>query len=105
MLEKLRKAIKAAAPKAEECIAYQIPSFRLNGKYLVSFAAWAKHCAFYPGSAATKVHKAALKDYDVDKGTIRFPASKPLPATLVRKLVRLESSSCWVGIISWRVRS
>ena len=88
VLEKLRQAIKAAAPKAEECIAYQIPSFRLNGKYLVSFAAWSKHCAFYPGTAATKAHKAALKDYDVDKGTIRFATSKPLPATLVRNLVK-----------------
>ena len=90
-LEKLRKAIKAAAPKSEECIAYQIPSFRLNGKYLVSFAAWAKHCAFYPGTAATKAHKAALKDYDVEKGTIRFPVDKPIPAALVRKLVRTRT--------------
>lgn len=93
-LEKLRKAIKAAAPKAEECISYQIPSFRLDGKLLVSFAAWANHCAFYPGSAPLKVHDAALKDYDTSKGTIRFPIDSPLPTTLVRKLVktRIEES-------------
>lgn len=87
-LEKLRKMIKAAAPKAEECICYQIPSFRLNGKYLVSFAAWAEHCAFYPGSFAIAVHKNALKAYDTDKGTIRFRPDHPLPAGLVRKLTK-----------------
>src|ERR1700736_1776650 len=49
-LEKLRKDIKSAAPGAEECISYQIPGFRLNGKLLVSFGAAANHCAFYPGA-------------------------------------------------------
>jgi uncharacterized protein YdhG (YjbR/CyaY superfamily) len=87
-LEKLRKAIKAAAPKAEECISYQIPGFRLNGRVLVSFAAWANHCAFYPGSYPLEVHKRELKDYDTSKGTLRFPIDAPLPVALVRKLVR-----------------
>lgn len=87
-LEKLRKTIKAVMPKAEECICYQIPSFRLGKKYVVSFAAWANHCAFYPGSHAIKVHQAALKSYDLDKGTVRFPVARPLPSVLVRKLVR-----------------
>lgn len=87
-LEKLRRAIKSAAPKAEECISYQIPSFRLNGRMLVSFAAWANHCAFYPGSYPLEVHKKELKDYDTSKGTLRFPIDTPLPATLVRKLVK-----------------
>jgi len=92
-LEKLRKAIKAAAPKAEECISYDIPGFRLEGKMLVSFAAWANHCAFYPGSHALKVHQDELKAYGTSKGTIRFEADSPLRATLVRKLVksRIES--------------
>jgi len=92
-LEKLRKAIKAAAPKAEECISYDIPGFRLEGKMLVSFAAWANHCAFYPGSHALKVHQDELKTYGTSKGTIRFKTGSPLPATLVRKLVksRIES--------------
>jgi uncharacterized protein YdhG (YjbR/CyaY superfamily) len=63
-LENLRRAIKAAAPKAEECISYQIPTFRLNEKILVSFAAWKEHCAFYPGSHPIKVHKGPLKSYD-----------------------------------------
>ena len=87
-LEKLRRAIKAAAPKAEECISYQLPAFRLNGKLLVAFGAAAKHCAFYPGSTPVETHKNELKAYDTSKGTIRFPADSSLPATLVRKLVK-----------------
>ena len=87
-LEKLRKDIKAAAPKAEEGISYQIPTFRLNGKVLVSFAAWANHCAFYPGSSPIEALKAELKNYDTSKGTIRYEANKPLSATLVRKIVK-----------------
>jgi len=87
-LEKLRKAIRAAAPKAEECISYQLPAFRLDGKFLVAFSANKKHCAFYPGSTALEVHRHALEQYDTSKGTVRFQADKPLPAALVRKLVK-----------------
>jgi uncharacterized protein YdhG (YjbR/CyaY superfamily) len=88
-LEKLRKAIKAAAPKAEECISYGLAAFRLDGKPLVAFGATASHCAFYPMSSATvPAHKDELKDYDTSKGTIRFQADKPLPGALVRKLVK-----------------
>ena len=87
-LEQLRRAIKSAAPKAEECISYQMPSFRLNGRMLVSFAAWANHCAFYPGSFPMEVHQKELKNYDTSKGTLRFPIDRPLPAALVRKLVK-----------------
>jgi len=87
-LEKLRKAIQAAAPKAEECISYQIPGFRLGGRLLVSFGAAAKHCAFYPGAFPIEAHKDELEAYDTSKGTIRFPAHSPLPAALVRKLVK-----------------
>src|SRR5438045_2014742 len=88
-LEKLRQAIKAAAPKAEECISYQVPAFRLNGKFLVAYGAAANHCAFYPGSTVQAL-KDELKGYNTSKGTIRFPADKPLPTALVRKLVRLR---------------
>ena len=87
-LEKLRKTIKAAAPDAEECISYQLPAFRLNGM-LVGFGATPKHCAFYPMSSTTvEAHKNELKDFETSKGTIRFQADRPLPAALVRKLVK-----------------
>lgn len=91
-LEKLRKAIKAAAPGAEECISYGIPAFRLGGRMLVAFAAAANQCAFYPGALPVEAHKKELKAYDTSKGTIRFPADSPLPTTLVRKLVRTRTA-------------
>jgi uncharacterized protein YdhG (YjbR/CyaY superfamily) len=87
-LEKLRRAIQAAAPKADECISYGIPAFRLDGRLLVAFGAAAKHCSFYPGAFPVQAHQRELEAYDTSKGTIRFPADRPLPATLVRKLVR-----------------
>jgi len=88
-LEKLRKAIKAAAPKAEECLSYQLPAFRLNDKMLVAFGATAHHCAFYLMSSSTvAAHQDDLKDYDTSKGTIRFQPDHPLPMALVRKLVK-----------------
>ena len=87
-LEKLRQAIKAAAPGVEECISYQVPAFRLGGRMLVAFGAAANHCAFYPGAFPLEALKDELKSYDTSKGTIRFQADKPLPAALVRKLVK-----------------
>jgi uncharacterized protein YdhG (YjbR/CyaY superfamily) len=88
-LQELRRIIKAAAPKAEECISYQVPAFRLKGKFFVAYGAAANHCAFYPGSVLTQL-KNELMDYDTSKGTLRFPAEKPLPPALVRKLVKLR---------------
>ena len=87
-LEKLRRDIKAAAPSAEECISYDIPGYCLGSRLLVSFGAAKNHCSFYPGSRPVAVHKKELKSYDTSKGTVRFPADQPLPATLVRKLVK-----------------
>jgi len=87
-LEKLRGQIEAAAPQAKECISYGIPGFRLNGKLLVSYGASAKHLAFYPGSIVREFKK-DLKDFDTSgKGTIRFSPDKPIPAALVRKIVK-----------------
>jgi uncharacterized protein YdhG (YjbR/CyaY superfamily) len=88
-LEKLRQTIRAAAPKADECISYQLAAFRLNGRPLVAIGANANHCAFYLMSSSTvAAHEAELKGYDTSKGTIRFQADDPLPSALVRKLVK-----------------
>ena len=88
-LERLRKTIKSAAPKAEECISYGLAAFRLDGRPLVAFGAASNHCAFYPMSSSTvTAHRKELEGYDTSKGTIRFTVEKPLPASLVRKLVR-----------------
>jgi uncharacterized protein YdhG (YjbR/CyaY superfamily) len=92
-LEKIRKAILAAAPKAEECISYGMPAFRLEGKLLMCFRAAAKHCALHPMSGTVvEAHVDDLEGYDTSKGTIRFQADAPLPATLVRKLVKTRIS-------------
>jgi uncharacterized protein YdhG (YjbR/CyaY superfamily) len=88
-LQKLRQTIQIAAPKAEECISYGIPAFRLNGRSLVFFGAWRSHCAFYPGSAATlKKFRNELMNFQTSKGTIRFSPDEPLPVALVKKLVK-----------------
>ncbi len=68
-LEKLRQAIKAAAPQAVECISYQLPAFRLDGRVLVAFGASANHCAFYPMSPVVlEAHDDALGKYDTSMG-------------------------------------
>jgi uncharacterized protein YdhG (YjbR/CyaY superfamily) len=87
-LEKLRRDIQAAVPSAEECISYDIPGYRLGSRLLVSFGAAKNHCAFYPGAHPIRAHEDELTGYDLAKGTIRFPAEKPLPARLVKKLVK-----------------
>ena len=98
-LEKIRTAIRAAAPKAEECISYRLPAFRLDGRMLVAFGATTNHCAFYPmSSSSVEDHTDELKGYDTSKGTIRFQADKPLPATLVRKLVKARIAENKKGV-------
>ena len=88
-LQWLRRQIKAAAPDAEECISYGIPAFRLDGKLLVHFGAASKHCAFYPGGIVEHFAE-ELAGYDTSKGTIRFPPDAPLPAALIRTIVRAQ---------------
>jgi uncharacterized protein YdhG (YjbR/CyaY superfamily) len=88
-LEKLRKTIKAAAPKAIETISYQMPAFKLDGRFLVSYAAFKNHCSFFP--ASTKVmeeYGKELEPYFSGKGTLRFTADEPIPAALVKKIVK-----------------
>jgi len=95
-LEKLRKTIKAAAPEATETIAYQMPAFKDHGRFLVSYAAFKDHCSLFPASQAViEAIGEELKPYLAGKGTIRFQANKPLPAALVKKIVktRLEENA------------
>ena len=86
-MEKIRKAIKSAAPKAEEVISYQIPTYKSNGP-VGGFAAFKNHCSFFTMSdAVMKEFQDELKAYGTSGVTIRFPLDKPLPAALVKKLV------------------
>ena len=88
-LQKLRRTIRGVVPNAEECISYGLAAFRLNGRPLVAFGAAKHHCALYPMSSRTiKAHRDELRSYETSKGTIRFQPDRPLPAALVRKLVR-----------------
>ena len=92
-LERVRRAVHAAAPGAEECISYGMPAFRLNGKLIAGFKAAANHCSFHPMSGDTVAAlKADLAGYDTSRGTVRFAARAGLPATIVRKLVKARIS-------------
>lgn len=89
VLEKLRRAIHAAAPGAEEYIGYGLAGFKFNGRPLVYFGAWEKHCALYAASPAIqKKFQKELKDFEQSKGTIKFTPEQPLPVPLVKKLVK-----------------
>ncbi|MDH4058644.1 MAG: DUF1801 domain-containing protein [Cyclobacteriaceae bacterium] len=86
ILEKLRKTIKKAAPEAEEVISYAIPTFKLKGN-LVHFGAYENHIGFYPAPSGIAAFKKELSGFEGGKGTIRFPLDKPIPFTLVSKIV------------------
>jgi uncharacterized protein YdhG (YjbR/CyaY superfamily) len=87
-LQKVRAAIRSAAPPgATEGISYGIPMFKYR-VVLVWFAAFAKHCSFFPTAAVIAEFQNELKPYRISKGTIQFPVDKPLPAALVKKMVK-----------------
>ena len=88
-LEKVRAAIRSAAPsEATEAISYGMPAFKYKGG-LVAYAAFAKHCSFFPMSGAIiESFAGELKNYKTSKGTIQFSVDKPLPAALIKKLVK-----------------
>jgi uncharacterized protein YdhG (YjbR/CyaY superfamily) len=87
-LQKVRAAVRAAAPpEATETISYGIPAFRHNG-VLVWFAAFAKHCSLFPTASIIEKFKDELKGCTISKGTIQFPTEKPLPAALIKKMMK-----------------
>ena len=87
ILKELRLAIKETAPKVEETISYGIPTFDLNGRHLVHFAAYKKHIGFYPTPSGIKKFKEKLSAYKGAKGSVQFPLDEPIPYELVRKIV------------------
>lgn len=87
VLKRIRKTIKVAAPKAVEKISYRMPMYSYLG-LLVGFADFKDHCSLFIGPSVIEAHKDLLKHYNTSKGAIRFTIDKPLPATLVKKLVK-----------------
>jgi uncharacterized protein YdhG (YjbR/CyaY superfamily) len=91
VLERLRETIRSAAPDAAEAIAYQMPAFRLGGKFLVSYAAFRGHCSLFPLSGAILDELGdEVAPYRSGKGTLRFTVDRPIPAALVKKIVRIR---------------
>ncbi|MFY9844521.1 MAG: DUF1801 domain-containing protein [Terriglobales bacterium] len=87
-LQRMRSAIRSAVPaEATEAISYGIPAFKYKGT-LVWFAAFSNHCSFFPTASVIKAFKNELQGYKTSKGTIHFPVDQPLPAALVKKMVK-----------------
>ncbi len=89
-LKKMKKTIQEAAPEATEAIRYQMPTFRLNGKNLVHFAAFKNHIGFYPIPSGIEAFKKELSIYKQGKGSVQFPLDKPVPYELVKKIVKFR---------------
>jgi uncharacterized protein YdhG (YjbR/CyaY superfamily) len=88
-MKAIRDMVRVIAPDAVEVFSYGIPGFKLDGKPLVWYAAFTHHTSLYPMTASIrKAHAAALKGYKMSTGTVQFPLDKPLPAALVRRLVK-----------------
>jgi uncharacterized protein YdhG (YjbR/CyaY superfamily) len=89
ILEKIRTTIRKAAPAAEETINYQIPTFTLHGN-LVHFAAFENHIGFYPTPSGINEFKSELSAYKGAKGSVQFPLDKPMPLSLITKIVKFR---------------
>lgn len=87
ILEKIRSTIQTAAPEAEEAISYGMPTFKLNGKNLVHFAAWKSHIGFYATPSGNTAFKKELSVYKGAKGSVQFPLDEPMPYDLIKKIV------------------
>ena len=90
ILQELRATIGTAAPEAEETISYNIPTFKLNGKYLIYFAGWKNHISLYPIPVGSEAFNKQIAKYAEGKGTLKFPIDEPLPMKLITKIVKLK---------------
>lgn len=87
ILEKIRHTIQKEAPEAVEAISYQMPTFKLNGKNLVHFAAFKNHIGFYPSASGIEAFKNDLSHYKGAKGSVQFPIKNPIPYDLVKRII------------------
>lgn len=89
-LEEVRATIKSAAPQTEEKISYGMPTFTLEGKYLIYFAGWKEHISLYPIPTGDEAFNEKLAPYTSGRGTVKFPLAEPMPLKLIRKMVKLR---------------
>ena len=89
LLKKMRETVKEVAPQAEELISYNMPAFRWNGM-LVWYAAYKQHIGFYPTPSAIKTFAQELRQYKTSKGAIQLPIDKPIPISLIKKIVKFR---------------
>ena len=93
VLERVRRTIRKALPAAEECISYQIPTFKLAGGAAIYFAGWKEHVSLYPVTAElVRVLGDEIAPYVASKGTLRFPLSEPIPLRLIGRIAKLRAS-------------
>lgn len=90
ILKQIRLTIQKVAPKAEVTIGYGIPTFKLNGKNLVHFAAWKNHIGFYATPSGNKAFKKELSKFQGSKGSVHFPLDRPMPLVLIKKIVQFR---------------
>jgi len=106
ILRRVRSTIRKAVPAAEEVISYQIPTYKLHGGYLVYFAGWKQHYSLYPASAhLVAAFKDDLAPYEVNKGTIRFPLSQPVPVRLIERIAQFLAKEAAERARAKRARS
>ncbi len=92
-LNLVRRAIRKALPKAEETIAYKMPTYRIGDVRVIQFAGWKRHYALYAATTGVmRAFKDELEPYEVIKGTIRFPLDQPVPVKLIEKIARFRAS-------------
>jgi uncharacterized protein YdhG (YjbR/CyaY superfamily) len=92
VLKRVRSAIRKAVPGAEEMLSYKIPTYKLNGRPVLYFAAWKQHYSVYPSNThLVAAFKDELAPYEVSKGTIRFPLSEPVPVKLIESIARFRA--------------
>ena len=92
LLERVRSAIRKALPAAEETISYNIPTYKLDGRPVLYFAGWKKHYSLYPVTKRVVAEfKEELAPYKVNKGTIQFPLTEPVPAKLIERIAKLRA--------------
>ncbi len=98
VLERVRSAIRKALPKAEETISYKIPAYKLHGRAVIYFAGWKKHYSLYPSNARlVAAFQEELQPYEVEKGTIRFPLSEPVPVKLIGQIAKFRAEEAAEG--------